>query len=570
MDVRVVREEARWQLWVETQDKNGNVKRFAGDEPEAENIFKNLTWTNSMPGGHEQMQCVLSRDAFTTYADENLFDQAKAAGHGNRSAFEGRYQRFPKDSGERTTNFNAVGNSVMLRDHTGVRELYVDIDLTHWQGVSVQRRLNLISASYTPADPSVQPDEATGQPALGLAFTGAWSTSGKPNSEAWYDAGPGINIGSIYYAWKKGSNINAANASWEWYVYAAFNDVAGVSLDSSGNLRATGPGTGTLTTTNNNKRYGLVQFLFSTAPDGGNNTSYTLDFTRLAVYGTHGLTKQGTESATSSKGFYGSDIIHNLVTRFAPKLKCSLGAEGSIQPVTFIVPHYVIGRDGPATVEQGVAEINQYYQNDWGVWDDFDFFWAPPGVYKSKTWKVRQDEGAVLSDEGQQADDRYNGVIVKYNDPTGVARTVGPPGSLTDYQDSTLADTDPDNPVNAHADTIGGVRWGLLEMSTVTERDGAILAGGEWLAKTNELKHSGSIKVFHSAEDENGIRCPAYEIRSGDYIQIVDGDNIVRRITKVSGSDEDQSVQCDCDVPPHRLDGLLERMALVLVGVYQQ
>lgn len=567
MDVRVVREAVQWKLWAELEDAAGNIKRLGGDEPDSDNIFRSLNWSNNVPGGHESMQCAVSRDSFLTYADENLFDQIKIRGHAERSAFEGRLTRFPKDSGERVTNFNAVGNSAMLRDHTGVREIYVDIDKTHWEPASVQRRINLnssISPKYTAQDTQVAADATTGAPALASEITGAWSTTGIPVVEGWYNAGP-VPIASLYYAWKINSSVDSSNTNWSWLTELSTDDIR-TSVDASGNLRAAGPGTGTLTASGASKYFALAQMSFAVA-SGNANQLYGLYWTMLAVYGNHGLTKVGTNSATSAQGFYGSDILYNLVSRFAPGLRASLGTDGSIYPVAYIVPHYVIGRDTPGTVEQGVSEINQYYQFDWGVWDNFQFFWAPPGYYDSRTWKVKQSEGAVLSEEGEQADDRYNGVIVQYTDPVGRQRTVGPPGSLTDAQDSTLADTDPDNPVNSHAGTLGGPRWGVLQMSTVTDQPGAIRCGSEWLADTNELKHSGRVKVFNVAEDENGIRRPAYEIRAGDSIQITDGDNIVRRITKVSGSDADRVVECDCDVPPYRLDGLMERMGLQLVGV---
>ena len=107
----------------------------------------------------------------------------------------------------------------------------------------MQQRLNFVG-SYTIGDPAVTPDTTTGQSSLATAFTGEWAATSKPLVKAWYDA-QRIPIGSLYYAWKKNGNVDSGNANWGWDALLSTDDLQ-TSTNTTANLRAAGPGTGTL------------------------------------------------------------------------------------------------------------------------------------------------------------------------------------------------------------------------------------------------------------------------------------------------------------------------------------
>lgn len=545
------------RLALSVTGSDGRVVRWGGDEPDAEMIPGDLEFGTAMPGGYKDLSCSLLR---RLGGDERLFDRVRAYGPGNRTAWDGRLVQFPRE--DLQVNPGAVGWSSHLRDDPSFREIYVDQDKGHWGPATVQRKLNLV-ASYAFTDPSVVSDPTGGQPALETKVNGDWLNTSRPVCEALYDA-QRIPIGSVYYAWKRGANTGTA-APWQWaIVLANAAEFSAGTVDTSGNLVAAGPGTGTVTATTATQLYSLVQFFYDAGPAGSSNTDWVLYWTCLGVYGTHGLTKQGTASATEAQGFYGHDLITNIVSRGAPLL-----TTGGIETNTsFVVPQAAFLE--PTTPEEALMLINGYFLWEWGVFDDKEFFWRAPDPDRL-VWRAREDLGAHISEEGPTAEATFNGVLVNYTDPSGQKRIAGPTAAYweggvarCDVTNVELVDTTSTNPVNE-----AGIprKWGVLDIGPVTTDAGAVQLGKVWLAEHSLPQRRGSITVAGAVEHPTEGLVPPWRVKAGDGIVVSDraGDES-RRIIETRYSRGSDTLTATVGNTDYKMDAIMERV-VALTGV---
>jgi|GEM_PF-1736529 len=557
-------DDERLALSITHQD--GSVTRWGGDEPDAGNIPSGLKFGTTIPGGFKDCSCSLARRIDIDYPDLQLFDGVRVYGPGNETVWEGRQQQFPRDHADAfSIAIGAVGWSAHLEDDASFREIYVDRDITQWAEASVQRQATLNASLLSWQAGTVIADNTGGIPALQTLVTGAWSAVGVPISEPWYSS-QGIPIAALYYAWKRGPNIDNTDVNWAWQPFLSTDDAAS-SLDLTGNLRAAGPSSGTLTATGR-RLYAAVQICYNASGTpvaaGNDGQQYSILWTCLAVYGTHGLTKRGTNTASGAQGFYASDVIADIVRRNAPKLTFTTGAAGTIEPTTFVIPHLVFKT--PGTGADAVALVNGYHLFDWAVWERKKFYWQRTDADTATVWEARLSDGAQVSLEGDQATDLWNGVVITYTDPLGIQRLAGPPGSGCDTENAALADSSVTNPVNV----AGLRRWAPLNLSVVTDANGATQLGAVWLAEHILPQKRGQIILTGRATCvQAGTRGaqlgdrPAWAVRAGDYIRLADHlSDEPRKIIETAYDDDARTQTLSIGTTPFKLDAILERLSV--------
>lgn len=529
---------------------DGRVLRFGPDERDDAALPSGITFDTQIPGGFGSGALTLPRPAALRADDARLFSHLRLYGPGNVTYYEGRVVGTPQ-LGASQARLETEGWAAHLDDNEAFREIYVDSDLSRWGPPSVQRRLNLV-ATYSARDGSVTPDATSGSPSLHLSFDGAWSAApGLPLAESLYSS-DGILIDSIYYAWQRVANVSSGDSNWHWCVWLA-NDDALAAADSSGELRAAGPGSGTVAASTASRRYAAVSHYYGAA-GGTAGVIYVLGFTCLAVYGRHGLTKRGTATTTRPQGLSGGDIIGNIVERAAPLL--------SVQPVLLDQGAYEITHLAfrePTTARGGVEQVtalggSALAPNDWGVYDNREFFWLPPGSY-GRTWRARRDQTATLTSDGPDATSRANGYYVTYRDGAGSVHSVGPPGSGADLTTADLADTDDGNPANR----IPG-RWRHADVG-ITSQAGALLIGRLLLAEANRVTWRGPIAIEGEVMDTAGGKHPACAVRAGDRIVVEDDDPAERTIVSTSYDHDALRLTANVGAPPRTVETLLAQLA---------
>lgn len=530
---------------------DGSSTRWGPHEADVARVPQGLRFGTSVPGGFRDLQCTLARDPGIDHPDLALFDHVRVVGPGNQVAWEGRQQRFPRDAGRQIT-VDAVGPVAQLRDREDFTAIIVDRDPAAWQGPSRQRRQNMLDIGYSAVDPQARADTSSGAPCITTEVTGAWGSSGLPLAEAWYDAGPGNRIAAIYYAWQKSTTVDHLDGNWTWIVRLLDDDIA-TAFDSSSNLRAEGPGTGTLTATTSSRRWAIVQLYYAAGPAGGPNLPYNVDWTCLAVIGDHGLTPRGDTDATTGPGFYASDIVEWIVQGAGIPID-------DIQQTTHIIRHQA-WRD-MVTREQAILDVNRFHWHEWGIYDR-GFFYREPDENRL-CWEARLSAGAQLSLEGEDAEQTINGVVVTYPGVDGRQHTAGPPGSGHETQDTRLYD---DSDLNAA--TRAGLRvYQRLEVSDVTDAAGAVAIGAAYLAVKRRPQRRGQIVMPTGSVRHPTIGAvPAWMVRAGDWVRVSDHPaDQPRRIIETSYDHDQRAITCTLDNTAFTIESLMQRIGVAVVG----
>lgn len=531
----------------------GEPLRFGGDEPDAHQIAQRPSFGSQIPGGFSDGSIVVARPDDIAAIDAPRFEFAPGRfyGEANRGAYEGRVVGIPH-VGVNEIELRFEGHAAALSDLEGFREIYVDRDLNSWGQTTALRRKVFLDLNDQLNEPSVIQDGSTGgAPSLEMQVQGPWAVAAVV--EAWYDA-HGIPIGSVYYAWRKGVGVGGGGSNWYWDIIATTDD-SFASSDATGDLEAAATtGSGTLLTTTATRKFVRANFQFAAANAG--TSSYALWWTALQVFGNHGLTKRGT---APNQGFYASDVIAHAIAKAAPQLNFTAG--DSIEAGTFVIPHltFMEGTTAQEVIEQVTAlGGGSSLVNDWGVYEDREFFWKTPGTY-GRTWRIRLDEASLPTSEGPDVRGRANGVLVTYQDAAGTTRTVGPPGSGADATSTDLVDTSDENPCN-----LAGIqRWRRVDAG-LTVQDGAILIGRLALLEANADKRKGNFTHSGEIRDDAGQLHPAWAVRAGDTVVIEDGDETEeQRIISTSYDDDSYTVSAAIGGTPDRLDALLGRLAVV-------
>lgn len=531
---------------------SGRKYRWAKDVARAEDAPNGSTGSSTMPGGFEGWTGILPRDPGIDYADLEPLTNVEILGAGGaRIVGEYRIEKAPAVSGDDlAVSPAAVGWQAALDDNKAASDIIIDRDLSHWQGLSTQRHKNLVNSvpSYSVFDLNVDQDPTSLLPAIALTVTGAWTN--RAAALGAYDAGALNRIAKIMYTWiKGGANVDNTNGNWSWAAVGADNDTMVTNAESTGSLRAAGPGSGTLTFAAV-KRFLEIQLVYAAA-GGGAGIDYSVYWVPTPI-GNHGLTLQG--SVGPDSGFLASDVIKYLVRRWAPYLQA---LDGDFDVSTFVIPH--LAWPTITGVTDMVRDSNRFELNDWAVWEQRRFHYNLAGTAGRK-WKARVAQ-TKLQSTGRQIDRVWNSIAVQFTDTDGSSKVVGPTGSGADSESASLIDTDINNPANE----LGITRRDLLVTGTATFAS-AIRLGVLFLQLTKALDRSGSAEINGWIQDDRGILHPYWAVRAGDQISFVDAhDTSYRTITRAEWSDDTKTNNIDLDAPPEGMDAILERLGVVLV-----
>lgn len=515
----------------------GPGARFAGDVP------RGLSFKTRQGDGFADASVTLSRRIDRDYVDLGLLREVTIVGTDGSIAYEGRVQGMPRSlQSAHEVSVNMAGWMSHAKDRK-MTAIYVDRDLTRWQTASVQRRINLAAASFGATDPQLVQDTFTGSPSLRLTTAPKWTATTLPACEALYDAN-GIAIGSLYYAWKRSANLGSGGTSWSWQPFLAVEDTL-VTTDATGDLEAAGPGSGTLTATTTNRVFAAVSLSYGAGPSGADNTDYSLYWTCLAVYGTHGLTKRGTASFTDPQGFTSSDVIRHLVATYCPKLSTA-----GVQDTSYVQTQ-VVFRERTYPYDAFLS-VNRPHRWLLSCYDNKTIYYRPTDL-TDYDWEVRlSDFGTAIQLQGDDTENLANGIAVNYTDVnTGMGKT------LTPDNDSSLADVSPTNPAN-----VAGYKvWTELDISTPITKDMALQMGRAALADFNAPKAPGTITVKSFIRDRAGHWQPVWKVRADDRIAITDHPNDrPRQIVETDYDHDSRTITIGVDATIPRVDAVLDRI----------
>jgi hypothetical protein len=546
-----VREKPPLRQSIVATTPSGKRYRWGEDEPRPENVFADLRYSDSMPGGYETMDCQLPRKPGIDYSDVERLTTLNIYGAGGEPEGEYRLERAPKVSGDRMAiSPSAVGWVAQTEDDKTASVIGIDRDLTRWRGASSQRRLNNANQGRQTLDPEVVPDETQGVPSLRNVVRGAWAATGLPFAEAYYDAGSGKSIGRLRADGNRNNNLPAGGGNWELFANLLDTDDLSGASNGTGNIFGAGPFSVDLAATTATRRHAMLA-LDNASAGGTDGVEYALRWTLVRVIGNHDLPLVG---SGADEGLRASDFIAYAVGRWAPLLVVK---PDSIKPSSYVVPHLVF-YDG-TTVAEMIRQASRFELPYWGVWDQREFIWDPNRTPR-KRWRARVGP-AQLEETGQSVERLWESIVVQYRDVGGSTRTVGPPGSGADVEDASLKDPDPENPANR----LGMVKRDLLVMGTGTSGS-AIQVARQFLSESKLLDTSGRARLVGFVEDDRGVLYPYSRVRSGDEIAFTDAaDPSYRRIVHSDKVRPERACAIDLDAPPEGLKALLERLDVELV-----
>jgi hypothetical protein len=76
-----------------------------------------------------------------------------------------------------------------------------------------------------------------------------------------------------------------------------------------------------------------LQHYYGATPAGADGARYAIDWSKLALYGSHGLTLRQGDTA-EPLGVYASDVIKNIAARWCPLLDTS-----GVQDTSYVIQH---------------------------------------------------------------------------------------------------------------------------------------------------------------------------------------------------------------------------------------
>lgn len=381
-----------------------------GSEDVTNYLDTSFTFSSVDPGGYEMCSLPIPRDL-----PQTLRGMPIRIDSGLHVAWEGRVGEVQRSLGNRTT-ITGEGYGAVLKDNTAA-QIFVDRDLTSWQGPSVQRQINNVTGGYSPTSGQVSADATTGNPSMALSSSGAWTVGNRVDIEAWYDA-QGVPIESVYYSAVFGAN--ATSGSFVGDVLLSTDDIQ-TNIDNPGSFSSNQ--SATVTASAGNRIYASLQAIGPAGAGGAAGALYAIYFENVAVYGNHGLAIQG----GAPNGFYPSQIVGWVQSQVR-------GLQAGVIPLTdatgYVVPQAVYLT--PVTLDQIVGDMATAAGWHWGVWESLAPLTGSPlprldfrpratqGQYSASCYRSQCETCDIREDLAGM----YDTAVITFSDPSGISRAV--------------------------------------------------------------------------------------------------------------------------------------------------
>lgn len=547
--IRRIREKPPLREHIIITTPDGKRYQWATDDPHPRHVLKDLSYGDGVPGGFDQMEGTLPRKPNVDYDDLKRLSTIQVKGVGGHINGEYRLEDIPKASGkEFQISPAAVGWQAALDDNPSCSVIFIDRDLSHWEGMPrARKRVWLTGTKEHVEDGSVQPSNE-GTPSLRQVIAiGGGEQAEDWAIENWYDAGEGNYIGYLDVEYQgeettSGFDAHSALASDEASSDAIYSTDRSTGNDSAGGV--------TLAGGINEYRYAHLDFRLE--DDTQTVRDHTWNWQDVKLWGDHMVPRRGDEPY--GNGVFGSDVLEYAIGRWAPMLNTN------ILPSDFIIEQLEFREKVPLSAI--VEEVNRYHLREWAVWEHKTFCWCNRG--SGRYWKARTGP-TQLQHTGLSGERLLNGVIIKFTDSTGKPMSVGPPFSGAGVEYEELADQDPLNEANQ----LGIPKWKAFDMGVMSVPELARAVGTLILHQLLQMSNAGSAVIQGYVQDAHtGIWFPYNYVRSGDTISFTDAaDTSPRYIIHTKKNQADHTCSIDLDAPPESYEELLARFKLKEVNL---
>ena len=516
-------------LFVEVTTADGTRYRWDANQAPGSRPL-NLSFHTKTGEGFSDASLQLARRIDQDYPDLNLGDTVTIVTADGGTVYEGYVAAMPRELSDRhSIGVTLTGYMSHAKDRQ-FQEIYVDRDASQWGEVPLARRSALSTGLFSSGDFSYNSDPGGFSVALPNQALGTATLN-----ETWYSAPPNATVSTIGY---QGGTVTIPSG-WVHRFQATDNrdgsspDVYSTTLDNALHVQS-------LTTPR--------QYVFHQLYSNGNSSTPAagagLSMTKIAAYGSHGLTRR-TGDSSEPDGLYLTDILKNVASRWCPLLNVS-----GVEDNPYVVQHCAF-RD-PTFPYDAFLELNKYALWHLGVWDNRTLTYKPYDL-TDYDWEIRTDDpGTTFSPQGVSADGLWNGIAVTYTDPL-----TGAVNRITPETNSELADPSSANPWNSHNRTV----WDEITLSVPTLEDQAVQIGIAALADRNRPKTPGTLTVQGYIRDRAGNPQPVSKVRAGDTIAITNFNDAVRLIVETDYDDEQKTVSLSIDKPFALLDAYLDRLS---------
>lgn len=482
---------------------------------------------------------ILPRRGDLDWPDGNLYDTLVLVGDDGSTVYEGRIAATPRsfDAGW-TMDYNLAGWMAHGQDRQG-SEVYINRDPASWVDMPLNAKVLYAGLGVSIGDFS-------------------WTTEG----------------GGLVCALPNGTTLSAQTAADLFYIAPTGVTIAKAQVDGADTSLPTG--------------WESPRILTATADDGSGGASYTFSFgggvqtvalttptryvhvrhysnanarnpasgaqrrfSKIALYGNHGLTTYPALTSGEPDGLYVADTIVDFFNRFAPKINAALTTNGGqVTPTTYPYSQLVADAMTPFDL---LMEVNKWHLWLPGVYENRTLEYRPPDLSEPADWTVRlSDHGVKTTLQGDDTEHLAAGIIVQYTDlVSGRVETLYP----DQYPD--LLDESVENPANMH----GSQAWPGWTISFPCTQDDALQLGRAFLAEFNQPKEAGEITITGHVRDAARHWQPYHRLRCGDTIAIEDFPNSRPRLIVETTADHDnKTIAVAVDSTFARVDAFIDRV----------